>query len=289
MANPRTAAQLLAAMRAGPRVDLAKHRTDETFGWDKETAKAELADGAGEWSPSCRSGCSPSGTRALLVVLQAMDAGGKDGVIRNVLTGLNPAGVQRRQLRRAERGGAGRTTTCGASTGSARAGADRGLQPQPLRGRARRARQAARAEPGGAGATATSAIRADARRRGHDVVKLFLHISKEEQRLRLQDRIDSPDERWKFRLGDLDDRALWDDYMAAYRDALRKTSTDAAPWYVVPADRKWVRNLAVAKILRHVLERLDPQYPDPSPASRVSSSPDPVRAWRRRVRRAEAR
>jgi polyphosphate kinase 2 (PPK2 family) len=97
---------------------------------------------------------------------------------------------------------------------------------------------------------------------GTTIVKLFLHISSEEQRRRLQDRIDSADERWKFRLGDLDDRKLWPDYMAAYRDALARTSTAGAPWYVVPGDRKWVRNLTVARILRHTLERLDPHYPD---------------------------
>ena len=98
---------------------------------------------------------------------------------------------------------------------------------------------------------------------GTHVAKIFLNVSNEEQRERLQDRVDDPDERWKFRLGDLDDRALWDDYQRAYRDAIRETSTDDAPWYVVPADRKWVRNLVVARILRHHLERIDPEYPDP--------------------------
>ena len=92
------------------------------------------------------------------------------------------------------------------------------------------------------------------------IVKFFLNISRTNAE-RFQDRIDSPDEQWKFRLGDLDDRALWDHYMQAYRDAMAETSTPDAPWYVVPADRKWVRNLVVARILRHTLERLDPQYP----------------------------
>ena len=112
---------------------------------------------------------------------------------------------------------------------------------------------------------------------GTAVVKLYLHISKEEQRARLQDRIDSPDERWKFRRGDLDDRALWDDYMAAYRDALARDVDADAPWYVVPGDRKWVRNLAVAWILRDALERLDPRYPEPEPGIEglVVSTPDP--------------
>ena len=93
---------------------------------------------------------------------------------------------------------------------------------------------------------------------GTHIVKIFLNVSKQEQRERMQDRVDDPDERWKFRLGDLADRKLWDDYQLAFRDAIRKTTTDDAPWYIVPADRKWVRNLVVAKILRHHLEQIDP-------------------------------
>jgi polyphosphate kinase 2 (PPK2 family) len=98
---------------------------------------------------------------------------------------------------------------------------------------------------------------------GTTVVKCFLHVSKAEQAERLQDRLDDPEKRWKFRAGDLDDRRLWAEFHAAYEDAIRKTSTTAAPWYVVPADQNWVRNLAVAKILLHTLERLDPKVPEP--------------------------
>ena len=98
---------------------------------------------------------------------------------------------------------------------------------------------------------------------GTTVVKLYLNVSYEEQGRRLQDRIDSPDEQWKFRRGDLDDRKLWPAYREAFTDALRETSTAEAPWYVVPGDRKWVRNVAVAKILLQTLEQLNPQYPKP--------------------------
>ena len=98
---------------------------------------------------------------------------------------------------------------------------------------------------------------------GFTVVKLFLNVSKEEQRLCFQDRIDDPEERWKFRLGDLDDRGLWDAYREAFQVAIRETTTRAAPWYVVPGDRKWVRNLIVAKIIRHHLEQIDPTWPAP--------------------------
>jgi len=98
---------------------------------------------------------------------------------------------------------------------------------------------------------------------GTSVVKVFLHESKEEQRQRLQERLDDPEKRWKFRAGDLDDRALWDDFEAAYEDAIRATSTEDAPWYVVPADHNWSRNLCVAEILVDALERLDPKLPEP--------------------------
>ena len=83
------------------------------------------------------------------------------------------------------------------------------------------------------------------------------------QKERFEERLERPDKRWKFRAGDLDDRALWDDYMDAYTDAIEKTSTDDAPWYIVPADKKWARNVCIARILRHHLEKIDPTYPEP--------------------------
>ncbi len=98
---------------------------------------------------------------------------------------------------------------------------------------------------------------------GTTVVKVFLHISKEEQAERLRSRLEDPDKRWKFRTGDLETRKRWDDYLAGYEEAISETSTDWAPWYVVPADRKWVRNIAVSRLLVETLERLDPRYPEP--------------------------
>ncbi|CAN5823482.1 polyphosphate kinase 2 family protein [soil metagenome] len=99
---------------------------------------------------------------------------------------------------------------------------------------------------------------------GTTIVKLMLHISRDEQRERLQARYDDPEKHWKFSLGDLDERKRWDDYMAAFEDALRETSTPDAPWYIIPADRKWFRNLAVARILADTIEELKPDYP-PAP------------------------
>ena len=98
---------------------------------------------------------------------------------------------------------------------------------------------------------------------GVTIVKFFLHISPEEQRERLQARLDDPTKRWKFQHGDIEERKLWTEYMQAYQDALRKTSTEWAPWYVVPADRKWFRNHVVAATIIETLEKLDCKYPQP--------------------------
>jgi PPK2 family polyphosphate:nucleotide phosphotransferase len=98
---------------------------------------------------------------------------------------------------------------------------------------------------------------------GTTILKFFLHISKDEQRERLQARIDDPTKRWKFQHGDIDERKLWDDYQKAYADALEKTSTDWAPWTIVPADKKWYRNYVVAKTVVDTLESFKMEYPQP--------------------------
>jgi len=100
-------------------------------------------------------------------------------------------------------------------------------------------------------------------RRGTTIVKVFLHVSFEEQTRRLLARLDDPKKRWKFQPGDVEERALWDAYIAAYDDAIARCSTSVAPWHVVPADHKWYRNWAVARLLIETLGEMDPQYPKP--------------------------
>jgi polyphosphate kinase 2 (PPK2 family) len=95
------------------------------------------------------------------------------------------------------------------------------------------------------------------------ILKFFLHISKDEQRARLQARIEDPTKRWKFQHTDLEERKLWKDYQRAYEDALSKTSTEWAPWYVVPANQKWYRNYVVGSTIVEALERLHMKYPEP--------------------------
>jgi polyphosphate kinase 2 (PPK2 family) len=97
---------------------------------------------------------------------------------------------------------------------------------------------------------------------GMTILKFYLHIDKDEQRERLQARLDDPTKRWKFRLGDLDERKRWGDYMEAFEDVLSRTSTEYAPWYIVPANRKWYRDLVISSVLVETLEDLKMKYPE---------------------------
>jgi polyphosphate kinase 2 (PPK2 family) len=93
------------------------------------------------------------------------------------------------------------------------------------------------------------------------MLKFFLHISKDEQKRRLESRLQDPDKRWKFSSNDLKERAYWEDYQAAFEDAINECSTEYAPWYVVPANKKWYRNLVVARTIADTLEAMDPRFP----------------------------
>ena len=97
---------------------------------------------------------------------------------------------------------------------------------------------------------------------GVTMLKFYLHIDRDEQRKRLQERLDDPAKHWKFNPGDLKERALWSEYMVAYEEMIEKTSTDHAPWFIIPSNRKWYRNLAITQILHRTLESLDMQFPD---------------------------
>lgn len=204
------------------------------------------------------------GRRKVLIVLQAMDAGGKDGTIRHVFDGVNPQGVKvwpfkvptprelaHDYLWRVHR----RTPGAGEMTIFNRSHYEdvlvvrvKGFVPESVW--SKRYDQINQFEK----------LLAD---EGTTIVKFFLHISKEEQKERFRARLDEPHKRWKFRRGDLEDRALWDEFQAAYEAVLSKTSTPWAPWYVIPADRKWYRNLVVSQVIVDTLEGLGMEFPDP--------------------------
>jgi PPK2 family polyphosphate:nucleotide phosphotransferase len=248
-------------VREGGRAHLGTRATDETFGWTKEQAQAALADELAVLS-KLQAKLFASEAGAVLVVLQAMDAAGKDGTIRDIFTGLNPAGVDVRGFgvpSEEERAHDYLWRIHTHAPAKGRIGVwNRSHYEDVLVVRVKQLVERTRWQRRYDHIRAFESMLVD---EGTSIVKIFLHVSKKEQRARLQDRIDDPHERWKFRLGDLDDRKLWKQYMAAYTDAIERTSSDAAPWYVVPADRKWARNLVVAKILRRTLEAIDPQFP----------------------------
>lgn len=100
---------------------------------------------------------------------------------------------------------------------------------------------------------------------GYRVVKIFLHVSKGEQKKRFLERIDTPEKNWKFSTADIKERKLWDDYQKAYEDAIQATATKEAPWYVIPADRKWYTRYLVSELLVKTLEDIDPKYPELTP------------------------
>jgi PPK2 family polyphosphate:nucleotide phosphotransferase len=204
--------------------------------------------------------------RSVLLVIQAMDAGGKDGVIRTLAPSVNPAGVRVAAFKAPSPIELDHDYLWRIHDQAPRKGEitifNRSHYEDVVVVRVKNLVDEKRWKKRFDHIRNFEQMLTD---EGTDVVKVFLNISKEEQRLRQQDRIDDPNEQWKFRKGDLDDRARWDDFIAAYDDAITKTSTKVAPWYVIPADRKWVRDVAIATILVHHLEKIDPKFPPAEP------------------------
>ncbi|MGC9348553.1 MAG: polyphosphate kinase 2 family protein [Anaerolineae bacterium] len=204
------------------------------------------------------------GKHKLLIVLQATDTGGKDGVIRHVFDGVNPQGVK---------------------VANFKVPTERELahdylwrvhQQTPARGEivifnrshyedvlVVRVHNLVPPEVWRRRYDHINAFERMLADEGVMILKFFLHISREEQRERLQKRLDNPEKRWKFNVGDLKERELWGEYAKAYEAMLERTSKPWAPWYIVPADRKWYRNLVVGTVLVSTLLRLDMQYPQP--------------------------
>ena len=248
-------------------VDLDQHDPNSRRGFDggKREGKQELPDLTRQLAGLQRRLWAES-AQSLLVVLQAMDTGGKDGTIRHVFKGVNPQGVDVH--------GFGVPT----EEELAHDYLWRVHHHTPADGRIAIFNRSHYEDvlvvrvkelvPGEVWSRRYDHIRSFEKMlsdEGTTIVKIFLHISKEEQKERFEARLEEPDKSWKFRRGDLDDRALWDDYQEAYEEALSETSTEYAPWYVVPANRKWYRNLVVSSILIETLEAMNPQFPEPEP------------------------
>ena len=202
--------------------------------------------------------------RSILIVLQAMDAGGKDGTIKHVFAGVNPQATRVTSFKQPTPLESGHDFLWRVHKAAPAAGEigifNRSHYEDVLVVRVHRLVPAATWEPR---FELINAFEEILRNGGTTVLKLFLHISKEEQQRRFEERSGRPDKQWKLQPSDLTERGYWSEYQAAYEDVLNRTSTEHAPWYVVPSDHKWYRNWAVSRILIDALRRMDPQYPPP--------------------------
>ena len=212
---------------------------------------------------------------SILIILQAMDAAGKDSTIKHVMSGVNPQGCEVTSFKHPSAEELDHNFLWRYARAHARAGPHRHLQPVVLSKRC----SSSACIPSWSRPSASPTARIDddfwadryadinaferhLTRNGTVILKFFLHISKDEQRKRFLKRLKDPRKQWKFSPADLAERAFWDDYMKAYEDAINATSTKWAPWYIIPADHKWVSRALVARIVTRTLESLDLRYPE---------------------------
>jgi PPK2 family polyphosphate:nucleotide phosphotransferase len=250
----------------GSLIDLSQWDPDDESSFDiKKDEADEVLEKLNRQLESLQELLYAEHKQKVLIVLQAMDTGGKDGTIRHVFEGVNPQGVRvaafkvptpeemdHDYLWRIHK----QTPAKGEIVIFNRSHYEDVLVVRvhelvPEEVWSRRYAQINHFEQMLA-------------QEGTTILKFYLHIDKDEQKQRLQDRLDEADKRWKFNPGDLKERKLWDDYMRAYQDVLSKTSTPWAPWYIVPANHKWYRNLVIATTLVETLKGLDMHYPQPA-------------------------
>jgi PPK2 family polyphosphate:nucleotide phosphotransferase len=215
------------------------------------------------------------GKHALLIVLQAMDAGGKDGTIKHVMRGVNPQGCQVTSFKVPTEEELAHDYLWRIHKATPRRGyigifnrshyedvlvvRVHNLVPEEVW--LQRYEQINHFEK----------LLAD---NGTTILKFFLHISKEEQKERFEARLQNPRKNWKFSMGDVEERGYWNDYMRAFEDVLSKCSMPWAPWYIVPANRKWYRNIVVSQIIIEALEELEMRFPPPLPDAHKIIIPD---------------
>jgi PPK2 family polyphosphate:nucleotide phosphotransferase len=260
--KPGFAAQFRA--EGGKSFKLSAHdpRSDKAFA-DKEKAKKQTEEDA-DAIDKLQDRMFAEGKQALLVVLQGMDCSGKDGTVRAVFNPCGPLGVHVKSFK------------VPSEEEQARDYLWRVHQAVPAKGyigifnRSHyedvlvvKVEKFAPADAIARRYDEINAFESLIAKSGTRILKFMLNISKDEQAERLQERIDDPTKQWKFNPGDLKTREKWDEYMAAYETAIQRCSTNDAPWYIIPADRNWVRNAAIARIVRETLEDMNPQYPGP--------------------------
>jgi len=246
----------------GDRVTLSAIDPDETEHYKKKKDVAKELEKQRRRIQHLQERLYAENERSLLIVLQAMDTGGKDGTIKHVFSGVNPQGCRVSSFK---------------APSTEEANHDflwRYHKSAPARGRIGifnrshyedvlvvRVKKLVPEDIWRQRYDQINAFERNLSLGGITIVKFFLHISKDEQKRRFQRRLDNPDKRWKFSSADIKERANWDAYQQAFEDALSNCSTAHAPWNVVPANKKWYRNLVVARTIAGTLEVMDPQYP----------------------------
>jgi PPK2 family polyphosphate:nucleotide phosphotransferase len=268
-------------VKPGSRVDLARDfDPGARFGVRKKKDGPDLLRQGVKLLADDQDRLAAQDTYGVLVVLQALDAAGKDGTIRHVLSGVNPQGVRvssfkqpsPAELRHDYLWRHARELPARGEIGIF----NRSHYEEVLVARVHRAildseKLPPERSPGNIWARRYREINdwerylAD---NGIRVVKMFLNVSREEQRTRFLRRIDRPEKNWKFAASDVRERQYWDKYQHAYSAMLSHTSTEWAPWYVLPADHKWFTRLCAAAVIAHTLADIDPEYPAPDPAAR---------------------
>jgi PPK2 family polyphosphate:nucleotide phosphotransferase len=266
----------------GKKIELKRdYDPDDTAGMEKPENVDLLLNQAVEVMAQYQDRLYADNRRGLLIMIQAMDAAGKDGVIKHVMSGLNPQGCQVYSFKTPSSEELDHDymwRTFKALPERGRIGIfNRSYYEEVLVVRVHPTFLAAQNLPPevmddgiwGRRFEEMNNFERYLVNNGIEVIKLFLNVSKEEQRQRLLARIETPEKNWKVSAGDAKERQFWDDYQRAFNDVLTHTSTAWAPWYVVPADKKWFTRIATAAIVANKLIEMDPQYPTVTDAMRA--------------------
>jgi PPK2 family polyphosphate:nucleotide phosphotransferase len=252
-------------VKPGERIELKERdpRDAGLFGDEQETKKATAA--LAKQIDELQDRLYAEGSRALLVILQGTDTSGKDGTIRSVFNATGPLGVTVTPFGVPTKTELAHDYLWRVHAACPRRGTigifNRSHYESVLVEKVRNLSPQEAIEQRYDQINDFERLLTET---GTTVLKFMLHISKDEQKERLQERLDNPTKHWKFNPGDLEDRTYWDEYQKAYETMLNRCSTRHAPWHVIPADRKWVRNAAIASIVKATLEEMDPQYPKAS-------------------------
>ena len=253
------------AVKPGSRIRLSKLDTRDTAGYEsRESAKKALARNI-EKMQELQYLLYAEDKRSLLIVLQAMDCGGKDGTIRHVMGAINPQGCAVTSFKRPSEEELQHDFLWRIHKAVPRRGEigvfNRSHYEDVL---VVRVHDMVPAKVWRRRYDQINAFERHLADNGVAILKFFLHISPEEQRQRLQARVDDSDKNWKINPADFEERKMWGEYEKAYEDALSRCSTPHAPWYVIPADRKWFRNLAVSEVIVTTLKRFRMKFPEPA-------------------------